>query len=287
MSGPNQENVPNQANVPNQNVGDANVQQPPQPQAGVGVNINQQQPPQAGAAAAPELSETQQLIQLVRQQMTMFNNVQEENKMLREQLSKANQSSETQKDTKRPDRPKIDMDTSETAWAEFLDAWDRHKDWYSLSDPSQLRNELRMTCLPSVNRRLIELHGAAKLKETTEAGLLELIKDAAVNVVDKQVHRQKFWQITQSEGESIAQFMAKVKSQAELCQFKVPCSNATCNSSISYAQDMVATQTINGLANTEFQAKILEEVPKFKDLSKEMYERLVSLEATYKSTNNI
>ena len=99
MSGPNQENVPNQANVPNQNVGDANVQQPPQPQAGVGVNINQQQPPQAGAAAAPELSETQQLIQLVRQQMTMFNNVQEENKMLREQLSKANQSSETQKDT--------------------------------------------------------------------------------------------------------------------------------------------------------------------------------------------
>ena len=99
MSGPNQENVPNQANVPNQNVGDANVQQPPQPQAGVGVNINQQQPLQAGAAAAPELSETQQLIQLVRQQMTMFNNVQEENKMLREQLSKANQSSETQKDT--------------------------------------------------------------------------------------------------------------------------------------------------------------------------------------------
>ena len=289
MSGPNQENVPNQANVPNQNVGDANVQQPPQPQAGVGVNINQQQPPQAGAAAAPELSETQQLIQLVRQQMTMFNNVQEENKMLREQLSKANQSGngETHSNTKRPDRPKIDMDTSETAWAEFLDAWDRHKDWYSLSDPSQLRNELRMTCLPSVNRRLIELHGAALLKETTEAGLLELIKDAAVNVVDKQVHRQKFWQITQSEGESIAQFMAKVKSQAELCQFKVPCSSTTCNSSISYAHDMVATQTINGLANTEFQAKILEEVPKFKDLSKEMYERLVSLEATYKSTNNI
>ena len=87
MSGPNQENVPNQANVPNQNVGDANVQQPPQPQAGVGVNINQQQPPQAGAAAAPELSETQQLIQLVRQQMTMFNNVQEENKMLLKRLS--------------------------------------------------------------------------------------------------------------------------------------------------------------------------------------------------------
>ena len=254
MSGPNQENVPNQANVPNQNVGNANVQLPPQPQAGDGVNINQQQPPQAGAAAAPELSETQQLIQLVRQQMTMFNNVQEENKMLREQLSKANQSGETHSNTKRPDRPKIDMDTTETAWAEFLDAWDRHKDWYSLSDPSQLRNELRMTCSPSVNRRLIELHGAAKLKETTEAGLLELIKDAAVAVVDKQVHRQKFWQITQSEGESIAQFIAKVKSQAELCQFKVACSSATCNSSISYAHDMVETQTINGLANTEFQA---------------------------------
>ena len=156
-----------------------------------------------------------------------------------------------------------------------------------LTDVQDIRNELRLTCSAAVNRRLIELNGIENLNSTTEAALLALIKEIAVMSVHHQVHRQRFCQMIQAEGERIGQFMAKIKAQADLCNFKVKCTGPDCAHEVSYRDDMIVSQTINGLSNPTYQSKILEEAPQYNDVVKEMYTKLVGMEATQKSSNHI
>ena len=86
---------------------------------------------------------------------------------------------------------------------------------------------------------------------------MDVIKEVAVITVDHQVHRQRFCQINQMEGKTVSQYVAKVKAQADLCSFQIECS--TCQRPASYLDEMVASQTINGLAKQQFQSRVLEE----------------------------
>ena len=168
-----------------------------------------------------------------------------ENNRLRHQLSETSKS-ETKESTQRPKRPDIDEETSEGDWEIFVDAWDRYKSRCKLEDIDSIRYELRQTCSTAINKRLIELHGAEDLKSVSEVELLKRIKDAAVSAKHPLVHRLEFHQITQKDNESMTQYMARIKAKADLCQFKSTCS---CDIVVSYKDDMVATQAINGLTN--------------------------------------
>lgn len=246
-------------------------------------------------AQAVQNSEVRDLIALVRDQMHIVRQQADENLQLRTELteltyasknlsSALDQSTKKRPQTKKPDRPTIDVDTSESEWAIFIDLWERYKGMCELRELKDVRNELRLTCSVAVNRRLFELNGAKSLDEMSEEHLLNAIKEVAVTAVHHQVHRQRFCQIAQGEGEAISQYIAKVKAQADLCSFQVQCQG--CEQAVSYRDDMVASQTINGLSNARFQARILEEAPTLESM-KELYNRLISLEATEKSSSSI
>ena len=202
-----------------------------------------------------------------------------ENNRLRHQLSETSKS-ETKESTQRPKRPDIDEETSEGDWEIFVDAWDRYKSRCKLEDIDSIRYELRQTCSTAINKRLIELHGAEDLKSVSEVELLNRIKDAAVSAKHPLVHRLEFHQITQKDNESMTQYMARIKAKADLCQFKSTCS---CDIVVSYKDDMVATQAINGLTNPQFQTRIIEEAERCNSL-KELHERLMAFEATNRSS---
>ena len=72
-----------------------------------------------------------------------------------------------------------------------------------LSDPSEIRNELRSTCSLVINKLLFDFVGAHSLNMSTEEQLLTHIKPVAVNGVHKEVHHQRFHSLHQSVGESI------------------------------------------------------------------------------------
>ena len=84
---------------------------------------------------------------------------------------------------KRPDRPTIDADMSDNDWAMFLDSWTRYKAMAKLSQPVEIRNELRSTCSTTVNRLLFDFVGADALNACTEQELLKHIKSVAVKGV--------------------------------------------------------------------------------------------------------
>ena len=138
---------------------------------------NNQMPPQHEPTQEQpgQLSETQQLINMMQEQMYMMKQTQSsllavssENLQLRQQLAEKSGSNGTWHDgsnstqgparrpqTKKPERPVVETDVSETEWAVFLDSWQRYKTMCDLTDVQDIRNELRLTCSAAVNRRLI------------------------------------------------------------------------------------------------------------------------------------
>ena len=74
-----------------------------------------------------------------------------------------------------------------------------------LTNLSEIRNELRSTCLIKANRILFEQMGAE-----TEHQLLRQIWLVAVKGIHKEVHRQTFHNKRQQEGESVTHFLMKL-----------------------------------------------------------------------------
>ena len=83
----------------------------------------------------------------------------------------------------RPDRPTIEIDSTDSDWSMFLDSWGRYKTMTKLSDQVQIRNELRSTCSAVVNKLLFDFVGANALNTCTEEGLLAHIPHDAASQV--------------------------------------------------------------------------------------------------------
>ena len=166
----------------------------------------------------------------------------------------------------KPVRPSIDHETTEGEWAVFDDNWARFKRMANLTDVEGIRDNLRQCCSPSLNKRLFDLKSAATLNAASEADLLKWIKEIAVKGVHKEVHRTQFVNLRGKQGESVTAYLGRLKAESSLCDFRVAappsCSDSACTCAnygiyVSYQDDMVATQLVAGLYNSDHQAKIL------------------------------
>ena len=221
----------------------------------------------------------QAMIEMMQQQMARLDALQHENEALRRQ------NSQNQSDTKlkRPDRPIIEGNWSDSDWALFLDTWRRYKVMAGLSQEEEIRMELRAACSSDVNKLLFEFVGPTILDTATEDQLLSHIRKIAVKGLHKEVHRVNFGKVKQGDGESITHFVARLNAQAALCNFSVTCS---CEAEVSFAEDMVSQQLVAGLRDQNHQSKVLAEATSLKTLQLKV-ERLQSLEATEESATKL
>ena len=185
--------------------------------------------------------------------------------------------------TKRPDRPSIDVESTETDWIMFEEDWDRYKQMSMLSSTDDIRNELRAACSKEVNRMLFNFVGPNVLKGTSEKDLLNHIKSVAVRSVHKEVHRQEFKIMKQEEGETITRFTSRLKAKAMQCQFNTQCDEGSCRSQCSYADEMISSQIISGIRNSDHREKILSEMETLNTLQK-LVDRLVASECSQKAS---
>ena len=230
--------------------------------------------------ATPEQIQT--MLDLMTRQMARLEAVEIENAQLRQNTEPSTpglSSGQREPKKRRPDRPVIEANLSDSDWALFIDTWSRYKAMTAISDVEELRMELRAACSPDVNKLLFEFVGPSTLNAATEIEMLDHIKSVAVKGVHKEVHRMNFSKIRQGDGENITHYVARLKSQASLCSFVIKC---RCEESVSYAEEMVAQQLVAGLRNHDHQAKILSEATFLTSLKLKV-DRLQSLEATDES----
>ena len=111
------------------------------------------------------------LVQLMQQLVTL----QQENIALRR-----NQGDHISSSVKKPDRPRVDPESTDNDWAIFVDSWNRYKSMARLTQLSEIRNELRAACSPEIEKLLFNLIGPAALNNASEDDLLKYIKSVAV-----------------------------------------------------------------------------------------------------------
>ena len=225
--------------------------------------------------------QVQQMLDLMKEQMEAIKTLQADNTRLRTEAAAQPPNNEpatppvtTESDgprykTKRPDRPVINTGIDDREWA-----------------LAAIRLELRASCSEDLNKQLFEYVGATVLNSCTEAQLLTHIKLVAVKTVHKEVHRQVFNSMTQDDGEGATMFAGRLKAQAFLCKYEIPCK--CCNPAVmqNYAEEEVAQRLVAGLRNPEHQRKLLAEAETLTTLQ-EKINRLQILEMTEKSASTL
>lgn len=189
-----------------------------------------------------------------------------------------------QQQSVKPTRPVIEADSSDNNWIIFEDSWRRYKEMANLRDATHIRNELRSACTSTVNEMLFNFVGPETLNTATEIELLAFIKSVAVKTVHPEVYRQQFFNLRQSECETVTCFISRLKAQAMLCDFKTSgnCGANECHP--SYAPNMIRSQLIAGIRNPLHQSKVLTEITSLQSLDA-LTTRLLALEATDRASS--
>ena len=195
----------------------------------------------------------------------------------------------------KPDRPSIDIEATESEWAVFEDDWKRFKRMAHLSTLEEIRDNLRQCCSKSLNKRLFDLKGSTTLDAASEVDLTQWMKEISVKGVHKEVHRTQFVNIRQKQGESMNSYFGRLKAEAALCDYRVSaptaCPDVACTCAhhgiqVSYQDDMVSTQMVAGIYNTDHQSKVLAESANLASLDAK-FQRLLVLEKSDTSLSTL
>ncbi|MCG8047535.1 MAG: hypothetical protein N0E48_18225 [Candidatus Thiodiazotropha endolucinida] len=90
-----------------------------------------------------------------------------------------------------------------------------------------------------------------------EAELLAAIKRLAVKDESILVHRIKLNKMTQSPGTGIRTFLANLRGQASLCQYKATCKELGCDHVFDYSDEIIKDNLIRGIADPEIMSDLL------------------------------
>ena len=97
----------------------------------------------------------------------------------------------------------------------------------------------------------------------------------------------EFFKLLQMDGETITQYVARLRAQAVLCQFQIAHTDPDGQAHrLSYVDDMVAQQLISGLKNQHHQTQVLSEASTLTTLQSKI-DKLQCLEATVLSTDQM
>jgi hypothetical protein len=227
-----------------------------------------------------------EMLEMMKRQMEQMENLRIENNELRATTQISTQQQQRPR-TKAPDRPTVNTNTDEREWELFKDSWSRYKLLAGIMDDNLICMELRAACSQEVNKLLFEYVGASTLNLATEEQLMVHIKSIAVKGTCKEVHRMNFFKLIQMDGETVTRYVARLRAQAILCQFKITHTDHDGEKhQLSYVDDMVSQQLISGLRNQHHQTQVLSEASTLTTLQSKI-DRLQCLETTMSSTDQM
>ena len=163
------------------------------------------------------------------------------------------EASSTHPTVKQPDRPSIDLNSTESKWAFFKNEWELYKRRAKL--PASSPEELRACCSQELRLELFNYVGPSVIDNLNESDLLKKICQLSVKGKNKAVHRQEFYSLQQEPGMPAQQFVSKLRAKAENCTFLVKCPG--CSENVSYAQPMISDQLTVGLYDKDIQGEVL------------------------------
>ena len=154
-------------------------------------------------------------------------------------------------------RPELASEVSDEDWAYFKSRWLEYKKATNLTSAEDILVQLMECCCEQLRRdhHRMFLSSAGNGGEATEETRLKELKQIAVRKRNKAVNRVKLTSIKQDRGEPVRKFAGRVRSLAAVSEYSVKCGD--CQTDVSYTDQVIMDQIINGLADTEIQRDVL------------------------------
>ena len=154
-----------------------------------------------------------------------------------------------------PKRPLISCNSSQENWSYFLSRWSRYKTLTGITG-EQLEGQLLECCDEDLQLSIHRSFGDS-ISEKSEDEILRDLKKFTVQQQIVLVCRNTLRSMFQDKDESNQHFAARVKGQANLCDYIIKCTREGCGSLISYADAEIKDQICNGLYDPDILQDVL------------------------------
>lgn len=153
------------------------------------------------------------------------------------------------------DPPSIATGCDPDQWSAFTRQWKMYKTGMAITD-NVLPTALFYCCDPYLRTDIMrDLQG--DVASMLETDLLKAIKRLAVKEESTLVQRIKLNRMTQSPGSNIRTFLASLRGQASLCQYKATCKELGCNHIFDYSDEIIKDNLVRGIADPEIMSDLL------------------------------
>ena len=153
------------------------------------------------------------------------------------------------------DPPTVSAGCDPDQWSAFTRQWDMYKVGMAITDnvlPTALfyccNTDLRTDIMRDLRQDVATM---------AEGDLLAAIKRLAVKDESILVHRIKLNKLTQSPGTGVRTFLANLRGQASLCQYKATCKVVGCTHVFDYSDEIIKDNLIRGIADPEIMSDLL------------------------------
>ena len=152
-------------------------------------------------------------------------------------------------------RPTISPGGTSEEWAYFIIRWKEYTESTSISG-KDLIVQLLECCDDGLRKDLTRSAGGT-LTTKSEKDVLELIQKLAVRVENKIVARLALHEMQQDRDEPVRLFCARLRGQANTCQYFTRCSKPGCDTDVHYTEDIVKDCLIKGLCDEDIRLDIV------------------------------
>ena len=152
-------------------------------------------------------------------------------------------------------RPVISAGGTNEEWAYFQTRWDDYKAATQITGIDIIIQLLE--CCEEDLRKDITRAAGGTLTHKSEEEVLNRIKALAVRRENIMVARVELHDMQQDEGEPIRSFAARVKGQADVCNFVIDC--PSCSTTINYTSKVLRDIIVKGILDNEIQLDLLSE----------------------------
>ena len=152
-------------------------------------------------------------------------------------------------------RPKVTAAGSSEDWEYFSSRWSEYKKAANLTDTDCVV-QLLECCDESLRRDLTRFSGGP-LSTQSEETVLSAMRSLAVREENVMVARVKLHNMTQEHDEPVRTFAARLRGQAAVCKFSVPCTRDGCGQVVYYQDEVTRDTLARGLADRDIQLDLL------------------------------
>ena len=150
-------------------------------------------------------------------------------------------------------RPTISSAGTSEDWSYFLSRWKDYVEATKIKD-KELVIQLLECCDETLRRDLTRSAGGS-LTDKSQEDVLKAMRILAVREENIMVARVTLNNMTQDRDETVRSFGARLRGQAGVCKFIIPCPN--CDNEVNYTDAILCDVLTRGLNDSEIQLDLL------------------------------